>query len=216
MEIELSDKIKQAIASLRSTVNDHKEVGEKIMRAADGKLYPMDLFSFAVMNRSLCLMSGFCDLIEKHNFIAAAPLIRMQLDNLLRYRAAWLVKDLHDFAMEVFKGTKINTLKDKDGRKLKDGYLIESLAQEYPQLKNVYEHTSGYIHLSDKHFANALSKPNESEHTVVIKISSMDEAIPDSGYLEALMAFMEITGILFRYLKGWEVTKAGMPLKIKT
>lgn len=199
------EKIKQLLGNLRAITKDHNEVGMNIAKAFDGKLYPMDLFSFAVLNRSISLLDAFCDLIEKRNFVVAAALLRLQLDNLMRYRAAWLVENPHDFVTTVLGGEKIRNIKDREGFKMTDTYLNESLSKDFPKLKDIYQHTSGYIHLSEKHFFNAM-RPDKN-YKVSMKVGPTDSFIPEKSYLDAIAAFMEITSVLFLHLQGWKVAK---------
>lgn len=202
------DKVDISIRNLRALVNEHNEMGMRIMKAAGGKVYPVDLVAVAVLNRSAGLLVGFCDLLEKHNFVAAAPLLRLQLDNLLRFHAIWLVDKPHDLASAVVAGKPIGKMKDRDGEKMTDGYLVKKISKEYPALSNVYKHTSGYIHLSDKHIFNSMTA-GKTVDGFNMKVSAVDGFISEDTYIEALQAFAEITMILFRYLQGWAVTKDG-------
>lgn len=204
------ENVDKAIASLRCLTEEHNKTSMKIMKAADGRLYPLDLLVVAVMNRSVALLVGFCDLLEKRNFVAAAPLLRMQLDNLLRFHGAWLVDNPHEFAMGVLTGKRIKDLRDRDGNKMSDNFLVKKISEQYPVLSSVYEHTSGYVHLSDKHVFNSMTA--KEGYKFNIKISTIDEFVPEATYLEAIHAFLEITGVLFRYLEGWAITKDG-PVK---
>jgi hypothetical protein len=51
-----------------------------------------DMYIIAAMKRSLCLLRGFADLVESRNYVAAAPLVRLQMDNALRVAALARVK----------------------------------------------------------------------------------------------------------------------------
>ena len=99
-------------------------------------------------------------------------------------------------------------MQDKDGKKMTDAYLIEKISIDHPVLKSVYEHTSGYVHLSDKHIFNSLGKKSK-DGEFGMKVGPTDDFITETVYLEAARAFFEITGILFSYLQGWYVAKDG-------
>lgn len=122
-------------------------------------IFPLDLLASAVMNRSLNLLLGFCSLIEARNFVAAAPLLRLQLDNVLRFSAAWLVYDPHRFAWEVIEGTTVTDIQDSTGQRMFDWYLVRKLAEENPWAPEVYKQASGYVHLSEKHFFTKFDLP---------------------------------------------------------
>ena len=201
-----SQETRAKITALRAFIPEHAKLGAEVLRADSGNLFPFDFLAVAALNRSLCLTTAFCDLIEARNFVAAAPIIRLQLDNLLRLHAAHRVSNPHDFASEVLKGTHVDKLTDRDGTRMTDRHLADTLGIEYEWVPRVYENTSGYVHLSEKHIFNALGRVND-DGTFQFKVSATDEFVSDDLYLEAVDAFGEITHTVFRYLYGWAVTK---------
>lgn len=62
----------------------------------------------ATLNRTINLNRGYISLLNKENYIAAAPLIRMNLDSLLRLFASSQSEfDYERFANEVRNGKKL-------------------------------------------------------------------------------------------------------------
>ncbi|WP_208734739.1 hypothetical protein, partial [Corallococcus praedator] len=108
------------------------------------------------MNRTLSLIDGYITLTRGENFLAAAHLIRPNLDNYLRFHAAWLVSDPHDFAGRIMSGEHVRKMKDKTGAKMTDAYLVSTLKDEHDWLERVYEETSGFVHLSRQHVISSL------------------------------------------------------------
>jgi hypothetical protein len=80
----------------------HIEEAELLLKADKGNFYMFDFLAIAVLQRSMSLSSGFIALMRLDNFISAIPLIRLQLDNYLRFSAGWLVSDLDDFAFKEY------------------------------------------------------------------------------------------------------------------
>jgi hypothetical protein len=179
----------------------HMEVGKYLLEPGTVYTYYIDYLAIPTLNRSLNLMYGFFDLLKARNFIAAAPLVRLQLDNVLRFSAAWYVDDPADFAEKVIQGARVRDLQARDGQRMTDRYLLNKVAATHPWVTNVYEQTSGYIHLSDKHIYNAVRREGEGHHG--FKIAVGDDFIPMEIYAEATEAFMEITKVLFSYMRGW-------------
>jgi hypothetical protein len=101
-------------------------------------------------------------------------------------------------------------MKDSDGQFMRDNYLTNRLAEEYPWVAEVYKETSGYIHLSNKHIFNA-HRPGDEEGILEGRIAEGDSYVRDDLYLEAIAAFKAITDILFDYVHGWAYTKANPP-----
>src|SRR5712691_8150074 len=75
--------LKPARARLIELIDRHLPTVKAFMAASDG-LYSIDLFMVGVANRSFYLATGFIDALDQWNIYAAAPLVRLQTDSLLR------------------------------------------------------------------------------------------------------------------------------------
>ena len=170
-------------------------------------LFPLDMLAVGVINRSLSLLTGFATLIRNDNYIAAVHLARPHLDNFLRFYASWLVDKPHDFAMNVMKGHQIDKLKDRNGKHLRDSYLVEVASKEYPWIYNVYKETSGFVHFSKKHVFTSTVLKNKEERTVEFRIGKEDKYVPEESKLEAIECMIEITNCIIKLLEGWIWTK---------
>jgi hypothetical protein len=193
----------QAIQNLRNLREDHKRVGKYLLKDT---FYPPDILATAVLNRSMCLSCGFASLIEARNLIAAAPFVRLQLDNGLRFFASSLVDSADDFTMQVMGGTAIRKIKDKSGKYMTDAYLVDTLATQQPWIKPVYDETCGYVHFSEKHIFNSL-RPTGNGHSFEGKISDVDAFVPEAIYLEAIGAFTEATKLTLKLVYAWAEQK---------
>lgn len=184
-----------------------KELSKQMM-APGQDLFPLDMLAIGVINRSLSLLSGFTTLIRSKNYIAASHLVRPHLDNFLRFHAAWLVNEPHEFAMQVMKGTRIDQLKDRKGKKMRDSYLVEIASIQYPWIQNVYKETSGFIHLSKKHVFTSTILKDKEERTVEFRVSKEDKYVPDEAKLEAAECVIEITNCIILLIEGWIWSKS--------
>lgn len=138
-----------ALKKLRGHRYLHYELAEHASGSKSGAGYPIDFLAVAVLNRSLALIRGFCDLIESRNFLAAVPLIRLQLDSCLRFSAAWYAPNPQEVAEKVLAGARIRDFPARDGDKVKmhDRYLVDQMAVKYPWVSEVYKNTSEYTPL---------------------------------------------------------------------
>lgn len=196
-------KITQSIQNLRNLKEDYKLIGKYLLKDA---FFPPDFLAVAVLNRSLCLLSGFAVLIEARNLVAAGPFVRLQLDNGLRFYASSLVDSADDFTMKVLEGVPIRNLTDKQGKKLTDRYLVDTLALQQPWITSVYAETSGYVHFSEKHIFNSLRLKGD-RGAFEMKISDVDEFVPEELYLEAIGAFTEATKLTLKLVHAWASQK---------
>ena len=197
----------QLLDNLEKLNYEHLEQGKAIGKAFGGAFYPFDILSFAVLNRSMSLTSGFITLMRNDNFIAAAPLIRVQLDNYLRYAAGWLVSNPHEYVVKILSGEHIRDIKTKKGKRMRDKFLVDEFSKEYKWIKSVYENTSGYIHLSDKHMLINITELDSKQRAATYKISDKDEYMPEKFKVEAVMAFTEITKLILHRAYSWRCTK---------
>src|SRR5699024_5901048 len=102
-------------------------------------------------NRSIANGNALVHMLRTRNYISAATIIRLQLDSCLRFYAAFIVNDPHEFAHAVLCGTAVRNLKDAEGKKMTDRHLVEKLGCEYEWIPRVYDRASGFIPLSNKH-----------------------------------------------------------------
>jgi hypothetical protein len=161
------------------------------------------ILAWMVLKRSLSLVFGYTSLIRSSNFVSAVPLIRMQIDNLLRFRAAFLAPDISEFVASVIEGAEIRELRDADDHRMTDHYLQRQFAMDYPWLESLYRSTSGYIHLSDAHFANAIRAKPGGERQIEAYIGPDDKMISPQIYAEATENMIRATYELLSFMEAW-------------
>ena len=103
----------------------------------------VDLGFVSLLNRSLQLTDGFIAMIKIRNLTCAGALLRLQLDNCMRLYALYIAEDRNIFVKNLMNGEKIDRLKDKDGKQMKDYYLKQELTKLDTQFSKVYENSSG-------------------------------------------------------------------------
>lgn len=205
----MNKELENLLIGLENFGKDHIELTQEMLKADNGNIYGVDLLAVAVFKRSYSLITGFCKMIEEDNFICAAPLIRVQLDNLLRFSAVHLVKEPHQLAFDIILGKQLNKIKDKNGKLMQDYYLVSQLKEKYDWIERLYKETSGYIHLSEKHFFNTIHNLDDSvdKRIVTISVNDKSENIDIKFKIEAVEAMHTITNEILNYLYGWIFTK---------
>ena len=180
-----------------------------------GHLHTMDLYTSAVINRAISLMKGFVTLSKDNNYISSIPLIRIQLDNCIRFYAATLVSDYNEFFLNYLKGIHIRNLKDVSGKKMTDSYLISKLDKLFPGIQKLYNNTSGYIHLSNEHsnLQTTLSKTETREINTLIghyDFYSLNQKV-DFGF-----NMFKASEILLDLTRSWKFQKQKVEKGIKS
>jgi hypothetical protein len=196
MEAEL-----QALKLLR---DQHGERGTALFQACNAELFPCDALAFSVLERSLHLLKGFHLLLENGGYTCGAALLRMQLDNVLRFNGVALSKDPHDVAKAILNGTPLDKIKDTTGQPMKDNRLIELLSPKNPWVKHVYTVASGYIHLSDQHFHHFCMRSKENETGKRdIAIGDDEDYLSDEYKLQLVKAFAIVTRGILEMVRQW-------------
>jgi hypothetical protein len=203
----MENEIENRLRFLEECRHSHYRIVEA-MSASEGDAM-LNIFAWMVLKRSISLVYGFATLIRAKNFISAAPLVRLQIDNLLRFRAAFLVADSREFIYRVISGTPVRKLKDKDNKEMTDAYLQRRLSSEYPWIQEMYKKTSGYIHLSEEHFFNTVRASGKGEGAIEAYIGPDDKLVNSEIYSEAVETMILITRALLKYLVNW--TQQGRP-----
>jgi hypothetical protein len=207
--------VKSHLEHLEALRVEQSGVGKQMLEAHNRALYMFDLLAIAALNRSAGLCSGFRQLIRSRNFICAAPLIRLQIDNALRLYAGSIVRDPRGYALSVLKGESVRRLKDRHGNLMRDDYLVRGVSDEFPWVPNVYANTSAYVHLSEKHMFNATQPIDPAEGRVRLKVSATDFDLPAAIYVEACEAMCAATAMVTRYARAWVFSKANPRIAAK-
>lgn len=200
----MNDELERHLKSLELLETKVKQTAKVLIQSGKG-MYDLDLLANAALNRTLSTINGFLLLTRANNFNCATHLIRIHLDTLLRFAAAWLVDNPHEFARNVLKGIPIKHMRDRTGEKMSDFHLKNTLSQLYPWVEKVYNETSGYIHLSDKHIFNSSSLKGES--TIAFSISSEDRFVSDALRIEATELMIEITNCICHFANEYSTAK---------
>jgi hypothetical protein len=178
----------------------------KIFLQLGKQLYSMDLYISAIINRSISFMKGFEQLANENNYITAVPIIRMQLDNCLRFYAATIVSDYNTFFIEYLKGVHIRTLKDSNNKKMTDAYLVEKLDKVYPGIHNLYNNASGYVHLSNEHSFLQTEIIKDKERTIGTRIGHYDFYALDQK-VDFVFNMYKASEILLDLVRSWKFEK---------
>jgi hypothetical protein len=201
------DALESALRVLEQSKDTHFSLCGEMFAAASYKIYPVDLVAQAVVERSLALMRGFCSATRDDNFLCAAPLIRLQLDNLLRFYALWLVPDPQGTAKRMFAGSPLSREVDRDHQKLTDGYLVRRLGELLPWVPAVYRECCGFVHLSDKHVLSTMSLPDGTDRRFTLHVSGKCSSIGTAYKTDAARTMCEITAQILHYIYSWVYTK---------
>ncbi|GAL86074.1 hypothetical protein MYP_3303 [Sporocytophaga myxococcoides] len=197
-------QLNELIEKLEKLENEFLQSSLRIINAGDKKIYSMDLLSTAVNNRALQITKGFVSLARENNYICAVPLIRLQLDNVLRFFATTLVSNYDDLFIHYLEGNPINRYRDSKGNLLTDNYLARSLEKIFPGTLKLYSTTSGYIHLSEKHF---FANIKEEDRKIQMAVGASVHNFSESDKTDFVKTMIEVSNLVIIILEQWKHRK---------
>lgn len=91
---------------------------EAMIGGNSAPFFPLDLLASGAVQRGVSASATVKVLVESWNIVSTRSLLRTHLDTALRFSAAWLVANPHEFATLAISGKPINKLKDREGKAL--------------------------------------------------------------------------------------------------
>ena len=205
---ELYPQVAECEKRLNDFIQEMLDVGKEMLSIGEGKLYTHDIFFIGVLNRSINLIDAILILTSRWNFVAAAPLIRLHLDTLLRLSYWRTIKNPNTFIRQILEGKQVNQIKDEEGIKLTDGRLREYTRSIFPQVDNVYKETSRLIHFSDKHVFTCIEALDETGRMAGFSIGKGSSRWREKDILYLLKCAITITEAILSMGRGWVLEKA--------
>lgn len=194
-------------------------LAHRFLSVADGNIYLPDMFFTALMQRSYGLVDALIDLVDGYNLAAAAPILRLQLDSLVRASYVAHAPDADVVVTEILRGVEFRAMRDKDGQKLTDFRLNELAAPYHPWVQAVYAKTSGWIHLSSEHMFTTWRSAEDSDGSEAgafrAAVPLPPEWVPTRLWAELLDAMAQATREIFGYVEVWESRKGLPPGKFR-
>ena len=208
---DLPGAVVAQIATLLENRERQVDLALQVLRAGGGTIYEFDLLVLAALQRSVCLIDGFVTLVRARNLFAAVPLIRLQLDSLMRLHACDIAEDPHEIAMALFDDMPISRLKAKSGRQLTDKFLRTELDAIFEGVSQLYERTSGFVHLSPAHLIFPIQSIENDQRVVNMLIRARGDEWQDDDLASAVGAFTHATRVLFEECVNWRNHKERLP-----
>ena len=133
-----------------------------------GCFAPIDFYVDTVLKRAMVINGAYVKLAKANNYIAAAPYIRMQMDNCINLGAGAMVKDILAYINHFLSGKELYKFKDERKNSLYEKYIVQEMNKRYGSFKQAYEHYNMEVHLSVGHFfmAHYMDEDNSMKLTL--------------------------------------------------
>lgn len=205
-----SESLRKYRATLDEMRIEHVNIVGDFLKAHEN-FYSLDTFFVAIAQRSYELVDGFISMFDEVNFSVMAPILRMQVDNLIR--ASYVSRSMNpdEIASNFMTGTEFRKMKNPKGHPLNDRNLREEAAVHHPWISEVYEKTSGWIHLSPAHVHTSIKMEKTSDGALIkLHFPRGLEDISVEVLEDICFALINATKELFEYFEGWYQVK-GLP-----
>jgi len=184
----------------------------KQLNAITPKMETFDFLLIAALNRTVNISKAYTTLIRDNNFIAAAPLVRINIDTLLRLYASIISEyDRNTFTSKVMGGELIKKMKLNGTKKdLRDDtlYLELSKIEGMEWVTDIYKAGSSFIHLEKSHIFSSLKIADEKERTINMSIGFHDAFIPESEKFGSAVWMNKTVDSIIQQAQIWMYEKA--------
>lgn len=181
----MDELVREIRESYLKTFQDH------LSGSTGTQFYLTDLIIFGLMDRNIGLVESMPNLVKEENIHALAPLLRIQLDSLLRLHAFNLVSNPNELADHIIKGNELRKFKDKEGNLLSDRHLVSSLSSHLPFVETMYNKLCGWVHFSESHIFTAVSE-GKGDRTIEIGIGGSRKKLDPELFVESIEAIKAI------------------------
>lgn len=184
----------------------------KQLTAITPKMETFDFLLIGALNRTVNISKAYTTLIRDNNFISAAPLVRINIDTLLRLYASIISEfDRNTFASKVMGGELIKKMKLNGTKKdLRDDtlYIELSKIEDMEWVADIYKAGSSFIHLEKSHIFSSMKIADDKERIVNMTIGFHDAFIPENEKFGSAVWMNKIIDSIVQQAQIWMHEKA--------
>ncbi|NKK70027.1 hypothetical protein GFM13_06405 [Rhizobium leguminosarum bv. viciae] len=172
-------------------------------------LAPVEWFSLAAVTKSTSNAHAFELMVASRNTIAAAAIVRMQIEAAMRLFGLTLVDDADAAGTRLMNGEKYSSLRMRNGGpRLVDKTLHQELSKRYSWVTDAYESTSAYVHLEE---VNISSKLTYLEPGGFFNLAGIDKVRPEEAYFHLVDTFYIALRMTKQLLEDFLATRPQPP-----
>ncbi|NTI46651.1 hypothetical protein G6L94_30995 [Agrobacterium rhizogenes] len=179
IELEELPDLASRLLRVREIASEIETLPDQTYAPLGSELAPVEWFSLAAVAKSTSNAHAFEILVGSRNTIAAAAIIRMQIEAAMRLFGLCLVDDVESAGVHLMGGGKYSALRMRDGTRLVDKTLHLELTKIYEWVTPAYEDMSAYVHLDR---VNIGAKMVYLESGGFFNLSGVDAKRPDEAY----------------------------------
>jgi hypothetical protein len=199
-EKKLDELLKQIIDIERLLL----DCASNIIKAGQSKADNLDFIALSVINRAISLNKGYKTLIEANNTLSAVNLLRLQLDNLIRYNSIFVANEI-GYIDYIIEGKPINKYK-KGTQPFTDNYLAKELDKKFSNSLNLYIHLCEFIHYGKKHISKIITD-SENKNALFRVVVGDNDNFTDAEKIDYTENLLSISINLLSLIRVWPEEK---------
>lgn len=198
------NELLEVVENLSLLSTDYKNLAKNIMKQ-DTQVMKVDLVALSVLNRAISINNAFRTLTKENNTFSDLHLIRIQIDNLIRYYSILITND-EKYLDYVLDGKPINKFKDSNGKQFNDKYLAEKLDEEFNGMLNLYMKYCNHIHFGKEHLERIKTISENKQAQYRVEIGNFDNySLEERKTFVVDMITVSIN--LCKIIQDWVLTK---------
>ncbi|WP_028871408.1 hypothetical protein [Psychroserpens burtonensis] len=182
------------------------------LTAITPKMEIFDIFLIAALNRTVNISKAYTSLIRDNNFIAAAPLVRINIDTLLRLYASIISEyDRNTFASKVMGGELIKKMKLRGTKQNLSDFLLYteiSKVENMEWVTDIYKAANSFVHLEKSHIFSSLKVADDKERIINMSIGFHDSFVPESEKFGSAVWMNKTIDSIIQQAQIWMYEKA--------
>lgn len=172
------------------------------------RIYKLSSIYISLVNRSVELNSGYISLFDLKNYITAISLLRIQIENCIRFHGLRILDNLPSSYDRFLNGTELRKLTGNNGKQLTDSYLSKELDKLYPEYnfaKSYKEyceiiHFSGFYQNIGNHFSN---KTEGTSATLYLGGGSINPFFNIENKIKFTISLFHTSKIIYRMFSAY-------------
>jgi len=194
----------EVVEKLNLLSTDYRNLAKNIMKQ-DTQVMKVDLVALSVLNRAISINNAFQTLVKENNTFSALHLIRIQIDNLVRYYSILMAID-KNYLDYVLDGKPINKFKDSNGKIFTDKYLAEKVDEKFEGMLALYLKYCSHIHFGKEHLERIKTISENKQAQYRVEIGNFDNY--SFGERKIFVIDMITVSInLYNVIQDWVLTK---------
>lgn len=175
------------------------------------------IYYISLVNKAIELLDGFFVLIKSRNLTCLSLVLRTQLDNCMRTYAGYIVEDKCKYFEEFPKlNSRLNNMKDINGKKLTDANLRKYLNQFDKSFGDAYTKASKFVHHTDSSLTTFMRMNEDNEILLDIGNTNNEHTIEIIYSLaKAFIYFLDMQYMLIEVIYKLKQTESNTVISSK-